>query len=176
MTCKENYYIGIIWEDVKEFQLDYKYLSKEIIWNTLKVYESINKKNLSLNKYKDIILVTTPNIWSDSIFLTAAYLNNLKCDIFIPELKWKEDNKNEIMKVLKSEYNYNKKQIDLFLKIIEWNNIKINSDFLPLNLACINFFGDLGSKTYKRINNALKSKISCFDILIWESFDIEKYK
>jgi len=73
-----------------------------------------------------------------------------------------------LIKILKSEYNYNKKQLHVFKKIyIEWiqnKTLTISSTIIPHNLLAVVWFGETDTNTYKNILNASKSNISIYDI------------
>ena len=158
----------------------YKEVSKEIenpFYNFIKK-ASENKK--LIDKYKQINIIGTPIKWFDTIILSFLYFlenKNIKYTCIIKELSWSIDNlsnynnkKDEIFKILKESYHYNKEQINLldkmFIKLFDSKNINFiwNSFNDKIDLYLI-AYQDSSENVYNVFQDLIKKKEKIYDIV-----------
>lgn len=142
----QNFIIKVLWEEMEDIKDKYKTLSKELEKSLWIYIDKFNVKNNKEKKYDNLSFFITPTKWVNTIIYSINLSYKTHILLYMPELsnkdivniKNKDTQKIEI--ILEENYNYNEKQIDLFIKLLDQTNITIVNEEVKYNLIWIIWF------------------------------------
>lgn len=171
-----NYIVKCSWYNISELLGEYKTISKEIHENISVFVSKFIDQNNKTKKFDDISFLITPENWYNTMVLSWCYFNNKKVVLLIDKLK-DINNILEIKEILKNEYVYNDKQIELFEKIYnrlkENNNIEIINKEISYNLLSVLWFWN-EDNCKNEILESHSKKIPVYDMYELSNFNVKE--